>query len=84
MKKFNELEITLEENDILYLFSDGLADQFGGDKGKKFKSIPFKKQLLAHCEMPMDIQKKRLVETFEKWQGDQDQIDDICVMGIRI
>jgi serine phosphatase RsbU (regulator of sigma subunit) len=84
LNKFNEVEIELDENDILYLFSDGLIDQFGGEKGKKFKSVPFKKGLLENCELSMAMQKTKLVKTFDDWQGDQDQIDDICVMGFRV
>jgi serine phosphatase RsbU (regulator of sigma subunit) len=84
LNKFSEVEIDLEENDILYLFSDGLIDQFGGEKGKKFKSIPFKKGLLENCELSMELQKTKLVKTFDDWQGDQDQIDDVCVMGLRV
>jgi serine phosphatase RsbU (regulator of sigma subunit) len=84
LNKFSEVEIDLDENDILYLFSDGLIDQFGGEKGKKFKSVPFKKELLENCELPMAMQKTKLVKTFDDWQGDQDQIDDICVMGFRV
>lgn len=84
IKKFNQIDIPLCDNDILYLFSDGFADQFGGEFGKKFKYGPFKKLLLKNCDLPLDSQKKELVATFEDWQGDQDQIDDICVMGIKV
>ena len=84
MDKFTQVEIDLKENDLLYMFSDGFADQFGGEKGKKFKYVPFKKELLSNSGLPMDEQKTTLINTFENWQGDQDQIDDICVMGIRV
>jgi len=84
MKAFNEIEIDLDESDTVYLFSDGFADQFGGEKGKKFKYVPFKRVLLSNASLPTDVQKKRLVETFEDWLGDYDQIDDVCVMGIRV
>lgn len=84
MNSFNETEIDLDESDTLYLFSDGFADQFGGEKGKKFKYVPFKRVLLSNASLPMHVQKKRLIQTFEDWLGDHDQVDDVCVMGIHV
>lgn len=84
MDKFTEVEIDLKENDILYLFSDGFADQFGGKLGKKFKYGPFKRELLENSGLSMIDQKEHLIETFDSWKGDQDQIDDVCVMGIKV
>jgi serine phosphatase RsbU (regulator of sigma subunit) len=84
MTEFTEVDIDLKDNDILYLFSDGFADQFGGEKGKKFKYGLFKRELLENSNMTMEDQKGKLIKTFEDWKGDHDQIDDVCVMGVRV
>jgi serine phosphatase RsbU (regulator of sigma subunit) len=81
---FTNHEIELQEGDSIYVFTDGYADQFGGPKGKKFKRDPFKKLLLNNHDKPMDEQKKILRQTFENWKGDLDQVDDVCVIGVRI
>jgi serine phosphatase RsbU (regulator of sigma subunit) len=76
----------LKENDSLYMFSDGYPDQFGGPKGKKFKKKRFKRTLLDLQDKNMNEQKGQLGQTIEDWmaQNDEEQIDDICVLGIRI
>jgi serine phosphatase RsbU (regulator of sigma subunit) len=84
MDKFTTHEIDLMKGDILYLFTDGYADQFGGPAGKKFMYKPFKKLLFRHAHLPMDQQKQVLHDTLEKWMGNLAQVDDICVMGIKI
>jgi tetratricopeptide (TPR) repeat protein len=76
--------IRLEEGDTLYLFTDGYQDQFGGEKGKKFKSLALKKLLVSIFDKQMDEQKNILDEAFHKWKGDHEQIDDICIIGVRI
>ncbi len=73
----------LEKGDTIYIFSDGYSDQFGGEKGKKYKSGNFKKFLLSIQENSMDKQLAMLNEEFEKWRGSIEQIDDVCVIGIR-
>ncbi|GAB4132939.1 MAG: hypothetical protein Fur0041_04730 [Bacteroidia bacterium] len=82
--KFTNVEFDLQSNDRLYLYSDGFADQFGGPHGKKFKYRQLKEQLLTSSSMPMQEQGVLLREVFENWKGNLDQIDDICVMGIRV
>jgi hypothetical protein len=67
-----------------YLFTDGYADQFGGEKGKKFKYKPFKELLLSINKNPMEKQKTIISETIVNWKGDLEQVDDICVIGIKI
>ena len=67
-----------------YIFSDGFVDQFGGEKGKKFKIQPFRDLLLSVQENNMYDQKTMIYKTFEDWKGDLEQIDDICVIGVRI
>jgi len=74
----------LNESDTFYLFSDGYADQFGGDKGKKMKTRSFKELLLSLHDQPMDVQKSRIDDAFEVWKGDLEQIDDVCVIGVRV
>lgn len=81
---FKKHEIALKKGDSLYLYTDGYADQFGGPSGKKFKYKPFKQLLLGICLKPIDMQCKELHSTFSKWQGDLEQIDDVCVIGITI
>jgi ligand-binding sensor domain-containing protein/serine phosphatase RsbU (regulator of sigma subunit) len=80
---FIEQAMDINKGDCIYLFSDGYADQFGGESGKKFKYKPFKEKLKEVHSLPMEEQKKVLEETILKWKGDYEQIDDIMVMGVR-
>ncbi len=84
MDKFTTHEIQLEKGDMLYMFSDGFADQFGGKKGKKFKYKPFKRLLSENRDKPMKEQKKILNKTFEDWKGNIEQVDDVVVLGVKI
>ena len=81
---FNNNELTLQENDCLYIFSDGYVDQFGGKSNRKFKSKPFKRLLLDINDKPMSEQRTILDDTIEEWKGINEQVDDILVIGIRI
>jgi serine phosphatase RsbU (regulator of sigma subunit) len=83
-KPFTNHELTLKENDVIYTFSDGYADQFGGEKGKKFMYKKFKDLLVSVSELPMTEQKQILDETFESWRGNLEQLDDVLVIGVRI
>ena len=74
----------LEQGDSLYLFSDGYVDQFGGEKGKKFKAKAFRELLLSIQSKSMEEQKAIIDEAFETWKGNLDQIDDVCVIGVRV
>jgi ligand-binding sensor domain-containing protein/serine phosphatase RsbU (regulator of sigma subunit) len=76
--------ISINDGDVLYMFSDGYADQFGGPEFKKFKSGSFRDLLLQIHKKPMEEQKEILDRTIEEWRGDGPQIDDIMVMGIRV
>jgi len=84
MKDFTQEEILLNTDDTLYFFTDGYPDQFGGEKGKKFKYKPFKKLLLEIHTESMTKQKSILDKTFETWKGNLDQIDDVCVIGVKL
>ena len=84
LKQYTSHTIELKKNDVVYLFSDGYADQFGGKRGKKFLYKNFREQLMAIHNKPMEEQQGYLKETIEKWQGSYEQVDDILVIGIRI
>jgi serine phosphatase RsbU (regulator of sigma subunit) len=81
---FTNHTIKLQERDTIYIFSDGFVDQFGGEKRKKFKSVNFKKLLLSIQEESLENQKKLLDSAFESWRGKLEQIDDVCVVGVRV
>jgi serine phosphatase RsbU (regulator of sigma subunit) len=83
-KQFSTIELKIEPKDQIYLFSDGYTDQFGGDNVKKFNRKRFRTLLLSISEMEMVRQRKELELAFDNWTGSQDQIDDVCVIGIRI
>jgi serine phosphatase RsbU (regulator of sigma subunit) len=77
-------EIDLQKGDVIYLFSDGYADQFGGVKGKKFMYKQFRDLLLSIKDESMAKQKEILNDKIEQWKGSFEQVDDILVIGIRI
>ena len=81
---FTYNEVKVKKGDMLYIYSDGYQDQFGGSKGKKYMAVKFRKFLLSLAELPSDEQKQKIGEEFQSWKGNQDQIDDICVMGVRV
>jgi serine phosphatase RsbU (regulator of sigma subunit) len=81
---FTGYKIKLRQRDSLYIFSDGYTDQYGGKSRKKLKSRRLKKLLLSVQEAPMDLQKRLMEDAFEKWRGSNEQIDDVCAIGIRI
>ncbi|OQX99303.1 MAG: hypothetical protein B6I20_10130 [Bacteroidetes bacterium 4572_117] len=80
---FKKHTIELKEDDVIYLFSDGYADQFGGELGRKFKYHRFKDLLQSAYNKPMHIQKQILDEAYENWRGLNNQLDDILVIGLR-
>ena len=82
--QFTNYSIDVNKGDVVYLFSDGYADQFGGDKGKKFMNRPFRELLLEIATLPMEKQKNILHQRMEDWRGEHEQIDDILVIGFRI
>ena len=84
MDSFTTHEFKPEKGDILYMFSDGFADQFGGEKGRKLKYKTFKKLLLENAHKPMSEQKEILAQAFIDWKGKYEQIDDIVVLGVKI
>jgi serine phosphatase RsbU (regulator of sigma subunit) len=84
IKPFTLHRLQLEPGDMIYAFTDGFADQFGGSDGKKFKSTNFRKLLDSVSDRPVQEQLKTIAETFEKWKGSLEQVDDVCVIGVRI
>ena len=83
-KNYLSHTVQLVKEDTIYLFSDGYVDQFGGEKGKKFMYKPFKRMLLSIQNKPMDKQLLHLDKTMKDWKGGYEQLDDICIMGVRI
>jgi len=83
-KPFTTHAIELEKGDSFYIFSDGYSDQFGGKKGKKYKTVNFRKFLLTIQKYTMNEQRELLNLEFENWKETLEQIDDVCVIGVRI
>ncbi|MCS6795286.1 MAG: 7TM diverse intracellular signaling domain-containing protein [Raineya sp.] len=83
-KEFTEQTFPLETNDVIYLFSDGYQDQFGGDKKKKLGYRKFKEILLKIAPLPMQEQRKLIEMEFNAWKGNYSQIDDVLVIGIKV
>jgi serine phosphatase RsbU (regulator of sigma subunit)/ABC-type amino acid transport substrate-binding protein len=81
-KPFVQTEFKLCKNDKLYLFTDGFADQFGGERNKKFKSKPFKKLLINNSGLSMNEQQVVLNAKFDAWKGNEEQVDDVCIIGL--
>lgn len=83
-KPFTTHKVRLKKEDTIYIFTDGYPDQFGGDKGKKFKYKQFEEILFSIHTKPMEEQKNILEKTFETWKGDLEQTDDVLIIGIKI
>ncbi len=83
-ESFTLQTIEAEKGDILYLYTDGFADQFGGPKGKKFKYKTLNELLVKHAAMDMNAQSLALNENFINWKRELEQVDDVCVVGIRL
>lgn len=81
---FTTHNISLNKGDTLYLFSDGFSDQFGGDNGKKYKSANFKKRIIEISNYPLNEQRKLLEDEFHAWREGMEQLDDVCVIGVRV
>ena len=84
MVPFETVEIQLQVNDQLYLFSDGYADQFGGEERKKFKYSRFRQVLTENGDLSMPRQQQLLSDRIREWQGKYEQTDDMVIVGIKI
>ena len=83
-QNFTNHRIQLQKGDMIYIFSDGYADQFGGPKGKKFMAGNFRQLLADVGKMPIEKQKTYLNQTIEDWRGNLEQVDDILIIGVKI
>jgi serine phosphatase RsbU (regulator of sigma subunit) len=81
---FETHSITLQSGDMIYLSSDGYADQFGGATGKKMMTKNMKSFLSLIANEPTEVQKGKISKAFADWKGKTEQVDDVCVMGVRI
>ena len=81
---FKTHQIKVQKGDVIYIFSDGFQDQFGGPRGKKYNIKHFKTFLLSISQLPMEAQNKLIEKEFYDWKGELEQIDDLCVIGVRV
>jgi len=81
---FRQHNIKIIKGDTIYLFTDGFADQFGGERNKKLKIKNLRDFLVDIQTKEMDEQKESLASYFEKWKGEHEQVDDVCIAGIRV
>lgn len=82
--EFTSHKMDIGEDCWIYLFSDGFHDQFGGENGKKLKSSGFKRLVESNLESSGEIQKSELMAFFKDWKGSEEQIDDVCVLAIKL
>lgn len=83
-KQFEEENFEIKKGDLIVTLTDGYADQFGGPKGKKFKYKLLEELLLNNAHLPLSQIKQKLNDTIVNWKGDYEQVDDICLIGIRV
>ena len=81
---FKTSAIEVQKGDVLYLFSDGYADQFGGEHGKKFKLNKLRSEFQANHKKPINQQWGLFYKTFKEWKGDLEQVDDVLIIGLEI
>lgn len=83
-RSFSQHSITLNKGDMLYMFTDGFADQFGGENGKKFMVKRFAEMLIRQWKLPLKQQHEMLEAAFSAWKGKNEQVDDVLVIGIKV
>ena len=81
---FTNHTLEIQKDDMIYIFTDGFADQFGGEKGKKYRLKNLLTLLTNISTKSLGEQNTILKQKFNSWKGTEDQIDDVCVMGVRI
>ncbi|MCC7332239.1 MAG: tetratricopeptide repeat protein [Flavobacteriales bacterium] len=84
MVDFTNHIFQMKKGEYISIFTDGFADQFGGPKGKKYKYNSLKNKLIEIYNLPLNQQKQILAKEFEQWKGSLQQVDDICVIGLKI
>jgi serine phosphatase RsbU (regulator of sigma subunit) len=84
LEPFTNHSFEVQAGDTAYCFSDGFQDQFGGEGAKKYKSINFKRLLVAIYHNEIHQQKEQVKKDFYNWKGDEEQLDDVCVIGVRL
>jgi ligand-binding sensor domain-containing protein/serine phosphatase RsbU (regulator of sigma subunit) len=82
-KSFTNHTHQLQPGDTFYMFSDGIVDQFGGEKGKKFKKAQLRELLQTLGHLPMEEQKTRILAHYKQWMGNHEQVDDMCIIGVK-
>jgi len=83
-QSFTLQTIHLQKRDVIYTFTDGFPDQFGGEKGKKYMIKNLKELFLSIAYLPMKEQEQKLYDEFNRWKGYNEQVDDVCIVGVRI
>lgn len=83
-KTFEKTTLNIEDGDCFYMFSDGYPDQFGGEKSKKFKTKVMKEMLVENHQLSMSDQMINVDERLKLWMGDEEQVDDILVLGLKL
>lgn len=81
---FTTVEINADQGDLIYSFTDGFPDQFGGPRGKKYKYRQFKQFLLKIAEYEPHKQHELLLAEFQAWKDDLEQVDDVCIIGVKV
>ena len=81
---FSSQSFDLKKGDVVYTLTDGFSDQFGGESQKKYMSKNLRNLLATNAHLPMSEQKDLLAKTFFDWKGDIEQVDDVCVIGVRV
>ena len=81
---FSSIEVAYSPNDLLYMFSDGFADQFGGENNRKFMYNKFRNLIVEASESPLYQQISIIEHAFNQWKGKYDQIDDVLVLGLKL
>jgi serine phosphatase RsbU (regulator of sigma subunit) len=79
--KYTNHKVQLHKGDMLYLYTDGFIDQFGGDRGKKYKSLHFREFIERVGKYPVEQQSNMMIREFESWKGKHEQVDDVLVLG---
>jgi serine phosphatase RsbU (regulator of sigma subunit) len=83
-KPFSLIEIELKKDDLIFIFTDGFQDQFGGLKQKKFRTSQMRELFISIFDKSMEEQRQLIDASFEAWKGDLEQVDDVCVIGVKI